>query len=60
GLGLSVSSGIVQHHNGEILVASEPGTGSTFSVVLPVQQSELMVPQADLAVPQPESRKVGS
>lgn len=60
GLGLSVSYGIVQHHNGEILVASEPGTGSTFSVVLPVQQSELMVPQADLAVPQPESRKVGS
>lgn len=36
GLGLSVSYGIVQHHNGNILVQSKPGEGTTFSVILPV------------------------
>jgi signal transduction histidine kinase len=35
GLGLSVSYGIVQDHKGQILVNSEPGKGSTFSLILP-------------------------
>ena len=35
GLGLSVSYGIIKKHKGEILVSSEPGTGTQVSVYLP-------------------------
>lgn len=41
GLGLSVSYGIVQKHNGSIAVKSTLGVGSTFEVVLPLTSHDL-------------------
>jgi two-component system sensor histidine kinase ArlS len=35
GLGLSMSSGIIRLHKGEINIESEPGKGSVFTIVLP-------------------------
>lgn len=37
GLGLSVSYGIIKNHGGRIDVASDPGMGSTFTIVLPIE-----------------------
>lgn len=39
GLGLSLSYGIVQSHQGELKVESTPGEGTTFRVILPIQQT---------------------
>jgi signal transduction histidine kinase len=35
GLGLSMSSGIIRLHKGDIAIESEPGKGSVFSITLP-------------------------
>jgi len=38
GIGLSIVEQIVQHHGGKMEVTSQPGQGSCFTVVFPVQQ----------------------
>ncbi len=53
GLGLSVSFGIIENHEGRIEVSSRPGSGTRFSVILPVHQGE------DTASPS-EGRKIAS
>jgi len=41
GLGLSISYGIIEQHNGNIDVISEPGMGTEFIISLPRKQSNL-------------------
>ena len=38
GLGLSIAWGIVERHHGQILVHSQPGQGSTFKLILPIDR----------------------
>lgn len=39
GIGLAICTKLTERHNGSIEATSEPGAGSTFSVLLPLQQS---------------------
>ncbi|NUQ82118.1 MAG: hypothetical protein HUU10_10970 [Bacteroidetes bacterium] len=40
GLGLAISYGIIQAHHGTITVTSEEGKGTTFRILLPLEQPE--------------------
>jgi two-component system cell cycle sensor histidine kinase/response regulator CckA len=43
GLGLASAYGIVRHHNGAIHVASSPGRGAAFTILLPVEECEVEI-----------------
>ncbi|NTW98177.1 MAG: GAF domain-containing protein, partial [Oscillochloris sp.] len=40
GLGLSIAKALIEQHGGEMWVTSEIGKGSTFSFIIPLQQTE--------------------
>jgi PAS domain S-box-containing protein len=43
GLGLLIVKRIIEEHGGDVTVVSEAGVGATFSVVLPIAQSDLVL-----------------
>ncbi len=53
GLGLAISQSIVQNAGGSIQVHSQPGAGTTFTVVLPVADDALATPLPVSASPTP-------
>jgi two-component system cell cycle sensor histidine kinase/response regulator CckA len=58
GIGLSVAHGIVQAMGGELTVDSREGEGSTFSVVLPAEESERTHPGLRRTPPAPRPGKL--
>jgi len=49
GLGLSVAQSIVQAHQGDLLVRSQPGKGSSFYICLPLSRNEQFMASGEMA-----------
>ena len=56
GLGLAISQSIVQNAGGTIEVQSQPGAGTTFTIVLPAADDALITPTPTDAAPVREKR----
>src|SRR5262249_54866459 len=54
GLGLSIVDEIIRSHHGDLLIESEVGKGSAFTVVLPIKQTAQAQPAEDAEVPEQE------
>lgn len=60
GLGLSMVYGIIKQHNGDIRCYSEPGTGTTFKIYLPLLAAAASVPAAASGLLGAENRLQGT
>jgi signal transduction histidine kinase len=50
GLGLSICNRIIENHGGTIAVESKPGKGTSFRILLPLEQNH-----ADVSAPEPDA-----
>ena len=58
GLGLSVTYGIVQRHNGKLEIESTPGRGTTVTITLPAMGTTMPAPAASPALATPSHLRV--
>jgi len=58
GLGLSVTYGIVQRHNGKLEIESTPGRGTTVTITLPAMGTTMPAPAASPALVTPSQLRV--